>query len=211
MLDFISLCGRCRGLMYVSRCPIDLKFDREPIGVILRWSISSDLDAMVPGSFAASRLDFASEHQTWSNVVGMTWKLTCSPLEACRSYSCVSFDEWWHQRFSPLGGLISPFESWWRVKRCRFDLKFDVEPFGSILRPSIGSNCRFDIFDTVAAGSSRLTVGGLTLSQMVSKWPETSCVSLFSLFWKILQFFFDFDKIWCLKQLCLFVVGCDSM
>ena len=47
----------------VIRCPIDLKFDGEPIGVILRWSISSDLGAMVPGSFAAGRLDFASEHQ----------------------------------------------------------------------------------------------------------------------------------------------------
>ena len=48
----------------VIRCPIDLKFDREPIGVILRRSISSDLDAMVPGSFAAGRLDFASERQS---------------------------------------------------------------------------------------------------------------------------------------------------
>ena len=34
-----------------------------------------------------------------------------------------------------------------------FDLKFDVEPFGGILRPSIGSDRRFDVFDTVAAGA----------------------------------------------------------
>ena len=67
----------------VIRSPIDLKFDREPIGVILRRSISSDLDAMVPGNFAARRLDFASERQNW-------------------------------------------------VKRCRNDLKFDMQPFGSM-------------------------------------------------------------------------------
>ena len=48
----------------VNRCPIDLKFDREPTGVILRRSISSDLGAMVPGSSAAGRLDFVSEHQS---------------------------------------------------------------------------------------------------------------------------------------------------
>ena len=65
------------------RCPIDLKFDREPIGVILRESISFNLDAMVPGSSAAGRLEFATERQSW-------------------------------------------------VKRCRNDLKFDVQPFGSM-------------------------------------------------------------------------------
>ena len=146
-----------------------------------------------------------------SNVVGMTWNLTCSPLEACRSYPCALFDEWRHRRFSPLRGLISPFERWWRVKRCRFDLKFGVEPFGGILRPSIGSDRRFDVFDTVAAWSSHSAVEGLKLGQMVSKWPKTSCVPLFWLFWRILQFLFDSDKIWCLKQLYLFVVGCDSM
>lgn len=111
--------------------------------------------------------------KTGPNVVRMIWNLTCCPLEACRSYSCVLFDEWRHWRFSPPGGLISPFESWWSVKRCRFDLKFDVEPFGGILRPSIGSDWRFDVFDIVAAGSSRLAVGGLKLGQMVSKLPET--------------------------------------
>ena len=114
-----------------------------------------------------------------SNVVGMTRNFTCSPLEACRSYPCALFDEWRNRRFSPPRGLISPFESCWRVKRCRFDLKFGMDPFGGILRSSIGSDQRFDVFDTVAAGSSRLAVGGLKLGQMVSKWPETSCVPFF--------------------------------
>ena len=49
----------------VNQYPIDLKFDREPIGVILGWSISSYLDAMVPGSSAARRPDFTSERQSW--------------------------------------------------------------------------------------------------------------------------------------------------
>ena len=66
-----------------------------------------------------------------------------------------------------------------RVKRCRNDLKFDIEPFGGILRPSIGSDRRFDVFDTVAVGSSRSAVGGLKLGQMVSEWLETSCVPFF--------------------------------
>ena len=48
----------------VNQCPIDLKFDREAIGVILKRSISSDLDAMVSGSSAAGRLDFVSERQS---------------------------------------------------------------------------------------------------------------------------------------------------
>ena len=61
MLDLISACGRCRALMYGHPMSDCLKFDREPIGVILRRSISSDLGFMVPGSFAAGRLDFASE------------------------------------------------------------------------------------------------------------------------------------------------------
>ena len=101
-----------------------------------------------------------------SNVVEMTWNLTCSPLEACRSYPCALFDEWRHRWFSPPRGLISPVKSWWRVKRCRFNLKFGVEPFGGILSPSIGSDKRFDVFDIVAAGSSCLAVGGLKLGQM---------------------------------------------
>ncbi|XXG41758.1 hypothetical protein AAC387_Pa01g2158 [Persea americana] len=37
----------------------------EPIRVILRRSISSDLDAMVPESSAVGRLDFVSEHRSW--------------------------------------------------------------------------------------------------------------------------------------------------
>ena len=32
-----------------------------------------------------------------------------------------------------------------------FDLKLDMELFGGILRPSIGSDRRFNIFDIVAA------------------------------------------------------------
>ena len=63
MLDLISPCGRYRALCTVIRCPIDLKFDGEPIGVILRRFISSDLDTMVPGSSTTDRLDFASKHQ----------------------------------------------------------------------------------------------------------------------------------------------------
>ena len=48
----------------VNQCPIDMKFDKEPIGVILRQSISSNLDAMVPVSSTAGRLDFASKCQS---------------------------------------------------------------------------------------------------------------------------------------------------
>ena len=129
----------------------------------------------------------------------------CSPLEACRSYPCALFDEWQHRWSSPPRGLISSFESWWEVKRSRFDLKFDVEPFGGILRPSIGSDRRFVIFDAVAEGSCS-AVGGLKLGQMVSKWPETSCVLFFWLFLRILQFLFDSDKIWWLK-LYLLIYG----
>ncbi|XXG88476.1 hypothetical protein AAC387_Pa12g0679 [Persea americana] len=36
-----------------------------------------------------------------------------------------------------------------------------MEPFGGILRPSIGSDQRYDVFDTVAIRSSRSAVGGL--------------------------------------------------
>ena len=38
------------------------------------------------------------------------------------------------------------------VKCCLFDLKLDMEPFGGIMRPSIGSYRRFDVFNTIAAG-----------------------------------------------------------
>ena len=57
-----------------------------------------------------------------------------------------------------------------------------MEPFGGILRPSIGSDQRFDVFDTVANGSSGSAVGGLKLGQIVSKWPEISCVPSFGYF-----------------------------
>ena len=149
-------------------------FDVRSSDVRLTWNLTGSLlesfwddplaPIWVPWSRGASPpvgLILLRSIKTGSNVVGMTWNLTCSPLEACRSYPCALFDEWRHQRFSPPRGLISPFESWWRVKRCRFDLKFDMEPFGGILRPSIGSDRRFDVFDTVAAGSSYSAVGGL--------------------------------------------------
>ncbi|KAJ8627664.1 hypothetical protein MRB53_020971 [Persea americana] len=42
-----------------------------------------------------------------------------------------------------------------------------MEPFGDILRPSRGSDRRFDVFDTVAVGSSGSAVGGLKLGQIV--------------------------------------------
>ena len=38
------------------------------------------------------------------------------------------------------------------VKRCRFNLKFDIEPFKSILRPSIGSSRRSDVSNDVVSG-----------------------------------------------------------
>ena len=79
------------------------------------------------------------------------------------------------------GGIVVLAAERRGVKRCQFDLKFDVEPFEGILRPSIGSDRRFVIFNTVAAGSSCSAVGGLKLGQMVSKWPETSCVPFFGL------------------------------
>ena len=181
-------------------------FDVRSSDVWLNWNLTGSLlesfwdDPLAPIWMPWSRgapplvgLILIRSVKARSNVVGMTWNLTCSPLEACRRDSCTLFDEWRHRGFSPPRGLISQFESWWRVKRCRFDLKFDVEPFGGILRPSIGSNWRFDIFDTIAPASSCSAIGGLKLGQMVSKWPETSCVPLFWLFCRILQFLFDFD------------------
>ena len=157
-------------------------FDVRSSDVRLTWNLTGSLlesfwdDPLAPiwmswswGDLPPVGLILLPSVKTGSNVVEMTWNLMCSPLEACRSYSCVLFDDWRHQRFSPPGGFISPFESWWRVKRCRFDLKFDMEPFGGILRPSIDSDRRFDVFDTVAVGSSRSAVGGLKLGQMVSK------------------------------------------
>ena len=156
-------------------------FDVRSSDVRLTWNLTGSLlesfwdDPLAPILMPWSRgvsppvgLILLRSVKIGSNVVGMTWNLTCSLLEVCRSYSCVLFDEWQHQRFSSRGGLISPFESWWRVKRCWFDLKFDVEPFECILRPSIGSDRRFDVFDTVAVGSSSSAVGGLKLGQIVS-------------------------------------------
>ena len=67
-----------------------------------------------------------------------------------------------------------------------------MEPFGGILRPSIDSDRRFDVFDIVAVGSSHSAVGGLKLGQMVSKWPETSCVPLFLAILKDLAVFVQF-------------------
>ena len=141
------------------------RFNVRSIDVRLTWNLTGNLlesfwddplaPIWMPWSWGASPpvgLILLRSIKTGSNVVGMTWNLTCSPLEACRSYPCALFDEWRHRWFSPPRGLISPFESWWRVKRCRFDLKFDVEPFGGILRPSIGSNRRFDVFNIVVAG-----------------------------------------------------------
>ena len=81
------------------------------------------------------------------------------------------------------------------VKRCRFDLKLDVEPFGCILRSSIGSDRRYGVSDAGAAGNSYLVVGEVKLGQMCLKWPETSCVFLSWLSGRILQFLFDSDKI----------------
>ena len=57
-----------------------------------------------------------------------------------------------------------------------------MEPFGGVLRPSIGSDQRFVIFYPVAVRRSCLAVRGLKLGQIVSKWPETSCDSSFGYF-----------------------------
>ena len=116
-------------------------FDVRSSDVRLTWNLTGSLlgsfwdDPLAPiwvswsrGALPPVGLILLQSVKAGSNVVEMTWNLTCSLLEACRSYSCVLFNEWRHQRFSSPGGLILPFESWWRVKRCRFDLKFDVEP-----------------------------------------------------------------------------------
>ena len=85
------------------------------------------------------------------------------------------------------------------VKRCRNDLKFDVEPFGCILRSSTGLDRRSGVSDAGAAESSCLAIGGVKLGQMTLEWPETSCVLFFWLSWRILQFLFDSDKIGLLE------------
>ena len=56
------------------------------------------------------------------------------------------------------------------VKRCWFDFKHDMEPFGGILRPSIGSDQRFEVFDTVAAGSADFAGAISFLGQTMSEW-----------------------------------------
>ena len=139
-------------------------FDIRSTDVRLTWNLIGSLlesfwdDPLAPISMSWSRgaplpggLILFLSVKAGSNVVGIIWNLTCSPLEACRSYPSSLFDEWWPRWFSPPRGLILLLESWWRVKRCRFDLKFDVEPFRGILRPSIGPDLGFDVFDTVTA------------------------------------------------------------
>ena len=46
-----------------------------------------------------------------------------------------------------------------------------MEPFGDILRSSIGSYRRFDVFDTVAAGRVDFAAAVSFLGQTMSEWP----------------------------------------
>ena len=54
-----------------------------------------------------------------------------------------------------------------------------MEPFGGILRPSVGFDRRFDVFNTAAAESSCSAAEEVKLGQMMLKWFETSGVPLF--------------------------------
>ena len=47
-----------------------------------------------------------------------------------------------------------------------------MEPFGGILRPFIGSDRRFDVFDTVTAERADFAAAVSLLGQMMSEWPE---------------------------------------
>ena len=58
------------------------------------------------------------------------------------------------------------------VKRCRFDLKFDIELFGSILRLSISSNRRLDVFGAVTTRRVDFAIAISFLGQTMSEWPE---------------------------------------
>ena len=51
------------------------------------------------------------------------------------------------------------FVAWGLIEgqTCRFDLKPDMEHFGGIQIPSIGSDRRFDVFDAVAVGRANFT------------------------------------------------------
>ena len=59
------------------------------------------------------------------------------------------------------------------VKRRRFNLKFDIEPFGSILRLSIGSDRRPDVIGAVPVGRADFATAVSFLGQTMSEWPET--------------------------------------
>ena len=179
---------------------------------------------------------FETIHRLWSKIWYLRhcrrrelllsrWRIEVRPngVEMAQNFMCSSFLAilkdlavfvWFWQDLKPEAALPV-------CSRMRLHIAFYVDeakwhfwcrqPFGGILRPSIGSYWRFDVFDTVAAGSSCSAIGRLKLGQTMLKWPETSCVPLFWLFWEILQFLFDYDKIWCLKRLCLFVIGCGSI
>lgn len=112
-----------------------------------KTSISSNLEIMILGSSAIGRPNLESGQMLskWPEA----WRVAF--LEVSWNYPCTLFDEWWPLWFSPLRGLILLFDGWWGVKRCRFDLKFDIEPFGNILRLCIGSNRRPNVFGAVVA------------------------------------------------------------
>ena len=57
-------------------------------------------------------------------------------------------------------------------QHCRFDLKFDVESFESILRLSIGFDRRPDVFGAVAAGIEDSATVVFFWGQTVSEWPK---------------------------------------
>ena len=59
-LDFVAR-KTSRFWSVVKRYPIDPKFDREPRGIILRWSISANLRIMVPRGFVVKKLDLVNE------------------------------------------------------------------------------------------------------------------------------------------------------
>ena len=86
--------------------------------------------------------------------------------------------------------LLRLFPFW--VKRCRNGLKFDVEPSSGILGPTMSYVFWVRVSGFTTTRSSCSTARRVKLDQIMSKWPETSCVLFLLLSWRILQFFFLF-------------------
>lgn len=173
----------------------------------------------------------------------MIWNLICSPFEVFWYHPLAKIWKWWLRRSS------SP-KDWCWVKWCWVDLKFNIEPFMSILRSYLGSNRWNDVYGVVVSKrvgfverrmrllyfkrcrdgmkfdveppsgilrphnysilGNRVSCTGIVersclatrkekLGQMVLKWPGNWCVHFSRIYWRILSFLCDFEKIRFLK------------